>query len=77
MRSPNNEGSQFSKLDFPCNKEERLVLNSFFGDYNLYLKNTLNLFQAAYHPVSSLLHLHSYMIYEKFLDFLEQLVLWQ
>ena len=62
MRSPNDEGSQFSKLHFPCNKEERLVLNSFFREYNLYLKKkkkkTLNLFKVAYHPVSCLLHLH-------------------
>ena len=59
MRSPNDEGSQFSKLHFPCNKEERLVLNSFFREYNLSLKKkTLNLFKVAYHPVSCLLHLH-------------------
>ena len=59
MRSPNDEGSQFSKLHFPCNKEERLVLNSFFREYNLYLKKKkLNLFNVAYHPVSCLLHLH-------------------
>ena len=38
MRSPNDKGSQFSKLHFPCNKEERLVLNSFFREYNFYLK---------------------------------------
>ena len=65
MRSPNDEGSQFSKLHFPCNKEERLVLNSFFSGYNLYLKKkkkkTLNLFKVAYHPVSCLLHLHIYL----------------
>ena len=62
MRSPNDEGSQFSKLHFPCNKEERLVSNSFFGEYDLYLKKkkTLNLFKVAYHPVSCLLHLHTY-----------------
>ena len=42
MRSPNDEGSQFSKLHFPCNKEERLVLNSFFREYNLYLKKKTN-----------------------------------
>ena len=36
--SPNNEGSQFPKFHFPCNKEERFVLNSFFRKYNLYLK---------------------------------------
>ena len=60
MRSPNDEGSQFSKLHFPCNKEEKLVLNSFFREYNLYLKKkTLNLFKVAYHPVSCLLHLHN------------------
>ena len=58
--SPNDEGSQFSKLHFLCNKEERLVLNSFFREYNLYLKKkkTFNLFKVAYHPVSCLLHLH-------------------
>ena len=38
MRSPNNEGSQFSKFHFPCNKEESLVVNSFFREYNLYFK---------------------------------------
>ena len=69
MRSPNDEGSQFSKLHFPCNEEERLVLNSFFREYYLYLKKkqkkkktkkkTLNLFKVAYHPVSCLLHLHT------------------
>ena len=61
MRSPNDEGSQFSKLHFPCNKEERLVLNSFFREYDLYLKKktTLNLFKVAYHPASCLLHLHT------------------
>ena len=60
MRSPNDEDSQFCKLHFPCNKEERLVLNSFFREYNLYLKKktSLNLFKVAYHPVSCLLHLH-------------------
>ena len=42
MRSPNDEGSQFSKLHFSCNKEERLVLNSFFREYNLYLKKKNN-----------------------------------
>ena len=47
MRSPNDEGSQFSKLHFPCNKKERLVLNSFFREYDLYLKKTLNLFKVA------------------------------
>ena len=36
MRSPNNEGSQFSKFHFPWNKE--LVPNSFFREYDLYLK---------------------------------------
>ena len=66
MRSPNDEGSQFSKLHFPCNKEEKLVLNSFFREYNLYLKKkTLNLFKVAYHPVSCLLHLHTSVIHEK------------
>ena len=58
MRSPNDEGSQFSKLHFPCNKEEILVLNSFFREYNLYLKKTLNLFKVACHPATFLLHLH-------------------
>ena len=38
VRSPNDEDSQFSKLHFPCNREERLVLNSYFREYNLYLK---------------------------------------
>ena len=59
MRSPNDEGSQFSKLHFPCKKEERLVLNSFFREYNLsQKKQTLNRFKVAYHPVRCLLHLH-------------------
>ena len=58
MRSPNDEGSQFTKLHFLCNKEERLVLKPFFREYNLYLKKTLNLFKVAYHPVSCFLHLH-------------------
>ena len=62
MRSPNDEGSQFSKFHFPCNKEEGLVLNSFFREYNLYLKKTLNLFKVAYHPVSCSLHLHTHII---------------
>ena len=68
MRSPNDEGSQFSKLHFPCNKEERLVLNSFFREYNLYLtkkKKNLNLFKVAYHPVSCLLHLHTHINADK------------
>ena len=38
MMSLNNEGSQFSKFHFPCSKEERLVFNSFFREYNLYFK---------------------------------------
>ena len=38
MRSPNDEGSQFSKIDFPWNKEEKLVPNFFFIEYNLYFK---------------------------------------
>ena len=60
MRSPKDEGSQFSKLYFPCNKEERLVLKPFFREYNLYLKKTtLSLFKLAYHPVSCLLHLQT------------------
>ena len=65
MRSPNDEGSQFSKFHFACNKEERLVLNSFFREYNLYLKKktTLNLLKVAYHPVSCLLHLYTLGVY--------------
>ena len=30
--------SSFSKFQFPCNKEERFVLNSFFREYNHYFK---------------------------------------
>ena len=58
MRSPKDEGSQFSKIHFPLNKEERLVPNFFFREYNLYFKKTLNPFKVVYHPVSCLLHLH-------------------
>ena len=36
MRPLNKEGSQFPKFHFLCNKEERLVLNLFFKEYNLY-----------------------------------------
>ena len=32
------KGSQFSNFHFPCNKEESLVLNFFFREYNLYFK---------------------------------------
>ena len=38
MRSPNDEGSQFFKFHLPWNKEEKLVSNSFFRVYKLYLK---------------------------------------
>ena len=48
MRSPNDEGSQFSKFHFPCNKEEKLVSNFFEREYNLFQK-TLNPFKVAYH----------------------------
>ena len=58
MRSPNDEGSQFSKFHFPWNKEEKLVSNSFFREYNLYFKKSLNPFKVVYHLVSCLLHLH-------------------
>ena len=57
MRSPNDEDSQFSKFQFPWNKEEKIVSNSFFREYKLYQK-TLNPFKVVYHPVSCLLHLH-------------------
>ena len=36
MKFPNDEGSQFPKFYFPCNKEERVVLNYFF------LENTIS-----------------------------------
>ena len=49
VRLPNDEGSQFSKFRFPWNKEEKLVSNSFFREYNLYLKKTLNPFKAVLH----------------------------
>ena len=39
MRSSNDKGSQFSKFHFPCNNKEKLVLNSFFREYNLHSKN--------------------------------------
>ena len=58
MRSPNDESSQFSKIHLPWNKEEKLVFNSFFGEYKLYLKKTINPFKVVYHPASCLLHLH-------------------
>ena len=51
MRSPNGEGSQFSKIYFPWNKEEKLVSNFFFRENNLFQKN-LNPFKVVYHPVS-------------------------
>ena len=38
VRFLNDEDSQSSKFHLPCNKEERLVLNSFFGEYNPYFK---------------------------------------
>ena len=38
MWSPDDEGSHFTKFYFPFNKEERLVLNSFFRWYNFYFK---------------------------------------
>ena len=63
MRSPNDEGSQFSKFHFPWNKEEKLVSNSFFREYDLYLKKTLKPVKVVYHPVSYLLHLHISYIY--------------
>ena len=53
MRFPNDEGSQFSKLHFPCNKEERLVLNSFFREYNLYLKKKQKNFKPVEGSLSS------------------------
>ena len=31
MKFPNDEGSQFPRFHFPCNKEERVVLNYFFN----------------------------------------------
>ena len=58
MRSPNDEGSQFSKIHFPWNKEEKLVPNFFFREYNLCFKKTLNPFKVVYHPARCLLHLH-------------------
>ena len=39
MRSTKDEGSQFSKFHFPCNREEKLVFNSFFRECNHYFKN--------------------------------------
>ena len=62
MRSPNDEGSQFSKSDFPWNKEEKLVSNTFFREYNLYFKKTLNPLKVVYHPVSCSLHLRTHQI---------------
>ena len=44
MRSPNDEDSQFSKFQFPWNKEEKIVSNSFFREYNLYLKKNFQPF---------------------------------
>ena len=38
MGSPNDEGSQFSNIHFPWNKEEKLVSIIFFREYNLYFK---------------------------------------
>ena len=38
MRSPNDEGSHFFKFVFPWNKEEKLISDSFFREYNLYFK---------------------------------------
>ena len=57
MRSPSDEGSQFSKFHFPWNKEEKLVSNSFFREYNFCFKKTFNPFKVLCHPVSCLLHL--------------------
>ena len=45
VRSSNDEGSQFSKFRFLWNKEEKLVSNSFFREYSLYLEKTLNPFK--------------------------------
>ena len=58
MRSPSDEGSQFSKFRFPWSKEEKLVSNSFFREYILNYKTILNPFKVVYHPVSCLLDLH-------------------
>ena len=68
MRSTNDEGSQFSKLHSPCNKEERLVLNPFFREYKPLSQKTLNLFNGAYHPVSCLLHLHIHKYIDRGVD---------
>ena len=36
LRSSNDEGLHLSRFHFPWNKEERVVLNSVFREYNLY-----------------------------------------
>ena len=53
MRSPNDEGSQFSKLHFPCNKEERLVLNSFFREYKTQKDKQCGLSAITILPIAS------------------------
>ena len=59
MRFPKNEGSQFPKIHFPWNKEEKLIPNFFFREYNLYFKK--NPFKVVYHRVSCFWHLHKYI----------------
>ena len=44
MRFPNDEGSQFSKILFPWSKEEKLVPNFFFREYNLNFKKNFKPF---------------------------------
>ena len=44
MKFPNDEGSQFSKILFPWSKEEKLVPNFFFREYNLYFKKNFKPF---------------------------------
>ena len=59
MRSLNDEGLQFSKFHFPRNKEEGLVLHSFFRNYTFYSKKAVNLRKVVYHPVSCMLNFHT------------------
>ena len=57
MMYPNDEGSRFPKFHFHCNKEERLVLDPFFRDYNLFHKS-IQLLKEVHHSVSCYLNLH-------------------
>ena len=64
MRFPKNEGSQFPKIHFPWNKEEKLIPNFFFREYNLYFKK--NPFKVVYHRVINIyiyIYIFIYYIY--------------